>query len=233
MNKNIFNIQQPTFNIQKLLPLVSLCLSIVMLSSCSAGDSPHESATEEDGTEIFETSDLSLFELRHRVKRVNTTTYYNVVPGPDSVAVDTTAANRIMTTIYFDSLGHYVQRRDERIKRDEWGRIIRWEDRRPNVRRVHPGFLKDTLTYRHDSPNVVRTSGMGDYAVTVYDDNRRVVGQYTDPLADGEHTAVFNLYRAEDRRGNWTERLSVWTTQTPGARPHVSYSLDRREIVYY
>lgn len=207
---------------------------IAILASCSdlaTENAPTSESLESD--QIFETSDLSLFELRHRVKRVTTTTYYNVTPGPDSVAMDTIATPPIETTAYFDSLGHYVARRDERVKRDEWGRIIRWEDRRPNLRRLHGGFLKDTLTYRHDSPNVVRTSGMGDYAVTVYDDNRRIVGQYTDPLADGEHTAVFNLYRNEDERGNWTERMSVWTTQAPGQRPHVSYSLDRRKIVYY
>lgn len=224
-----FNINTP------ILRMIPGLLYLALATSChdnmtSGSDDVREGSTDE---ELFETSDLSLFELRHRVKRVTTTTFYNVIPGPDSIAIDTTAVKPLVTTVYFDQLGHYVPRRDERVKRDEWGRIIRWEDRRPNLRRLHGGFLKDTLTYRHDSPNVVRTSGMGDYAVTVYDNNRRVVGQYTDPLADGEHTAVFNLYRNEDRRGNWTERLSVWTTQTPGSRPHVSYSLDRRDIVYY
>lgn len=224
-----FNINTP------ILRMIPGLLYLALATSChdnltSGSDDVRESYTDE---ELFETSDLSLFELRHRVKRVTTTTFYNVIPGPDSIAIDTTAVKPLVTTVYFDQLGHYVPRRDERVKRDEWGRIIRWEDRRPNLRRLHGGFLKDTLTYRHDSPNVVRTSGMGDYAVTVYDNNRRVVGQYTDPLADGEHTAVFNLYRNEDRRGNWTERLCVWTTQTPGSRPHVSYSLDRRDIVYY
>lgn len=224
-----FNINSP------IIRMIPGLLFLALASSCHDGHTTGSDSEwdDTDSGEIFETSDLSLFELRHHVKRVTTTTYYNVTPGPDSVAIDTMAVKPLVTTVYFDLLGHYVPRRDERVKRDEWGRIIRWEDRRPNLRRLHGGFLKDTLTYRHDSPNVVRTSGMGDYAVTVYDDNRRVVGQYTDPLADGEHTAVFNLYRAEDPRGNWTERLSVWTTQAPGARPHVSYSLDRREISYY
>lgn len=224
-----FNINTP------ILRMIPGLLFLALASSCHDSQTSWSDDARADSPdeELFETSDLSLFELRHRVKRVTTTTFYNVTPGPDSVAIDTTAVKPLVTTVYFDQLGHYVPRRDERVKRDEWGRIIRWEDRRPNLRRLHGGFLKDTLTYRHDSPNVVRTSGMGDYAVTVYDDNRRVVGQYTDPLADGEHTAVFNLYRNEDRRGNWTERLSVWTTQAPGSRPHVSYSLDRRDIVYY
>lgn len=203
-----------------------------MLSCAGETGGEDSSAREADG-ELFETSDLSLFELRDRVKRVTTNTYYNVTLDADSVIIDSVPANVVTTEVYFDSLGHYVPRRDERLRRDEWGRIVRWEDRRPNLRRVHGGFLKDTLSYRHVSSNVVQSTGMGDYSISVYDDRRRVVGQYTDPLADGEHTAVFNLYRDEDERGNWTERLSVWTTQSTGSRPHISYSLDRREIVYY
>ena len=214
-----------------------LCLVMPVMSGCdvieSASPEVFGDGEDTDGDELFETTDLSLFELRHRVKSVHTTVYYNVVPGGDSVAVDTTAQNVVKTVVYFDSLGNYVPRRDERIKRDEYGRIVRWEDRRPNLRRVHGGFLKDTLTYRHISPNVVQSAGMGDYAITVYDDNRRVVGQYTDPIAAGEQSAVFNLYRSEDERGNWTERLSVWTTQAPGSRPHVTYTLTRRDIKYH
>lgn len=167
-----------------------LCLVMPVMSGCdvieSASPEVFGDGEDTDGDELFETTDLSLFELRHRVKSVHTTVYYNVVPGGDSVAVDTTAQNVVKTVVYFDSLGNYVPRRDERIKRDEYGRIVRWEDRRPNLRRVHGGFLKDTLTYRHISPNVVQSAGMGDYAITVYDDNRRVVGQYTDPIAAGE-----------------------------------------------
>lgn len=216
-----------------LLSLAVTLLSMAIWTGCS----PYKGADDqsEDSSEgIFQSSDLSLFELNHRVKRVTSTTYYNVTPlGSDSVIVDTIPSNRLETVVYFDTLGHYVPRRDEHITRDDLGRIVRWDDRRPNLRRVHGGFLRDTLTYRHLSPNVVATSGMGDYAVTVYDDLNRVVGQYTDPLTEGEHTAVFNIYRNEDQRGNWTERLSVWTTQSPGSRPHVSYSLERREIIYY
>lgn len=214
-----------------------LCFVMPVLSGCdvieSASPEVFGDGEDTDGDELFETTDLSLFELRHRVKSVHSSVFYNVVPGVDSVAVDTAAQNVVRTVVYFDSLGNYVPRRDERIKRDEYGRIVRWEDRRPNLRRVHGGFLKDTLTYRHISPNVVQSAGMGDYAITVYDDNRRVVGQYTDPIAAGEQSAVFNLYRSEDEKGNWTERLSVWTTQAPGSRPHVSYTLTRRDIKYY
>ncbi|MCM1522617.1 MAG: hypothetical protein NC039_08205 [Muribaculaceae bacterium] len=213
------------------LPIVAASL---LAASCS-GSGIIGADTDDRGEEagIFETTDLSLLELRHRVKRVVKTTYWKATPGVDSVVVDTTAANVTVTVCYFDSLGNYVARRDERIRRDEYGRIIRWEDRRPNLNRQHGGFLKDTLSYEHLSPNVVRTNGMGDFAVTVYDDERRIVGQYTDPVIDGEHTAVFNIYRDEDSRGNWTERLSVWTTQQPDVRPHISYTLEKREIVYY
>ena len=129
--------------------------AVIMTASCSGS---HDNTSQSDDM-TFETSDLSLFELSHRVRNVTTTTYYNVTPGPDSVAVDTMPENRISTVIYFDSLGRYVTRRDERVRRDEEGRIIRWEDRRPNLRRLHGGFLKDTLSYRHVSPNVVQTSG--------------------------------------------------------------------------
>lgn len=206
-----------------------------LVCACSQLTSPGadgEATRDEAGT-IFETSDLSLMELRHRVKRVTKTTYWRAEPGPDSVAVDTMASNVTVTVAYFDSLGNYVARRDERLQRDEYGRITRWEDRRPNLNRQHGGFLKDTLAYEHLSPNVVCSDGMSDFAVTVYDDSRRIVGQYTDPVIDGEHTAVFNIYRDEDHNGNWTERLSVWTTQQPGSKPHISYTLERREIVYY
>lgn len=218
------------------LPLLVSVFLVQLFPACSGGEaggglSPFSLEDSDDSP--FESADLGLLELVHRVKRVEKTTYYNVVPGPDSVLIDTMAANRLQTVVYFDSLGNYVQRRDERIERDELGRIVRWEDRRPNHYRLHGGFLKDTLGYHHVSPNVVESDGMGDFAVTVYDDRHRIVGQYTDPRIDGEHTAVFNIYRQDDERGNWTERLSVWTTQTPGNRPHISYTLDRREITYY
>lgn len=215
-------------------PVLQSAILLIALAACSgptSESSASASAADPDG--VFESSDLSLFELRHRVKRVTKTTYWRATPGPDSVAVDTTASLVTVTVAYFDSLGNYVARRDERLRRDEYGRIVRWEDRRPNLNRQHGGFLKDTLSYEHVSPNVVQSTGMADFAVTVYDDDHRIVGQYTDPEIDGEHTAVFNLYRQDDLHGNWTERLSVWTTQQPGGRPHVSYTLDRREIVYY
>ena len=212
--------------------LLIASIAAAAVTGCSLIPGVNETETEEP-EEAFETTDLALLELTGRVKRVTKTTFLKAVPGPDSVAVDTMPENLVVTTAYFDTLGNYVARRDERIKRDKYGRMVRWEDRRPNLRRIHGGFLRDTLSYEHVSPNVVKTGGMGDFAVTVFDDSHRIVGQYTDPKVDGEHTAVFNVYRDEDSHGNWTERLSVWTTQTPGSKPHISYTLDRREITYY
>ncbi len=223
-------------NMKYFLPFLLVALVLPLLPACAGGGtggsvSPY--TLEDSGDSPFESADLSLLELIHRVKRVEKTTFYNVIHRADSLVIDTAVANRLQTTIYFDSLGNYVQRRDERIERDDLGRIVRWEDRRPNHYRLHGGFLKDTLGYHHVSANVVESDGMGDFAVTVYDDRHRIVGQYTDPLIDGEHTAVFNIYREDDDRGNWTERLSVWTTQSAGGRPHISYTLDRRKIIYY
>lgn len=216
-------------------PLFTALNLLLLAVSCVGFTSDRDTDASVPDGYVFESSDLSLFELSHRVKRVHSIVYYDVTPpdGADSLRVDTLPGGKVETVIYFDTLGRYVERRDERLRRDEQGRIVRWDDRRPNLRRVHGGFLRDTLAYSHLSPNVVTTSGMGDFAVTVYDDRHRVVGQYTDPLTEGEHTAVFNLYRAEDTYGNWTERLSVWTTQTPGSRPHISYTLERRDISYY
>ncbi len=217
----------------KLLYSLPLALVLGCLGACSGGGHDDGPADVSDD-DFFTTPDLALFELNGHVRNAEILTYYKVEVAGDSIAVDTVASMVSETVIYFDSLGNYVPRRDERIKRDDQGRMTRWEDHRPNLRRIHGGYLKDTLTYRYDSPYVMCSSGMGDYAVTVYDHAHRVVGQYTDPLGDvGEQAAVFNIYREDDERGNWIERLSVWTTQAPGERPHVSYTLTRRIIRYY
>lgn len=200
---------------------------------CSTAPVPGDYADGDNEESVFETSDLSLFELRDRVKRVTKTTYYNVTMLGDSAAIDTAAVNRLATTVYFDSLGNYVPRRYERLRRDEKGRIVRWEDHKPNLGKLHGGFLRDTLGYEHVNANVVKSDGMSDFAVTVYDDRHNIVGQYTDPVIDGEQTACFNIYRKFDAHGNWTRRFTVWTTQQPGSRPHVSYTAEEREIVYY
>lgn len=208
----------------------------LILTSCGSAEPPIQEK-EESGMSDFHTDDLDIFELCGRVKNVTKTTYYKVVLNDgDSLAIDTNAVNRVETKIYFDSLGHYVKRRNERLERDAEGRIVKWSDGRPNIKGLHGGFLRDTLRYQHISENLMESSGMGQFATTVYDDNRRIVGQYTKPLSDqsgGDTGSCFNIYRSEDQYGNWTERLTVWVTQGTSGTPHVSYTVDTREIIYY
>lgn len=215
--------------------LTSIALPSLLALCAGCGGNPSTIHCDSLPDNVFETPDLSLNELTGHVKKVTTTTYYKATPDADftNVEVDTMPSNVMVTTVYFDSLGTYVARRDERIKRDAEGRITRWEDRRPNLNRQHGGFLKDTLAYEHVSPNLMRTEGMAEYAAIVYDDRHRVVGQYSAPAIDGSTSAVFNLYRTEDPQGNWTERLSIWNTAQPGGKPHTSYTLERREITYH
>ncbi len=221
-------------NALRLRLLTTIVLPSLLALCAGCGGNPSFEAPPATA-ETFESPDLSLNELTGRVKSVRTTTFYKATPDRDfvTVEVDTMPENVMVTTVYFDSLGTYVARRDERIRRDAEGRMTRWEDRRPNLNRQHGGFLKDTLSYEHVSPYLLRTEGMAEYATIVYDERHRVVGQYSAPAVDGETSAVFNLYRTEDEEGNWTERLSIWNTAQPGDRPHTSYTLERREITYY
>ncbi|MDE6325719.1 MAG: hypothetical protein K2M02_06070 [Duncaniella sp.] len=210
--------------------------ALLLTASCGSPAATVNEKEEADASEL-RSGDLAVFELCGRVRNVTKTTYYNVtlIDG-DSLSIDTNAVNRIETKIYFDSLGHYVKRRNERIERDSEGRIIKWSDGRPNIKGLHGGFLRDTLRYNHVSENLVESSGMGQFATTIYDDNHRIIGQYTNPLSDknsGDIGSCFNIYRAEDDRGNWTERLTVWVTQGKSESPHVSYTVDTREIIYY
>lgn len=69
-----------------------------MLSCAGETGGEASSAREADG-ELFETSDLSLFELRDRVKRVTTNTYYNVTLDADSVIIDSVPANVVTTEV--------------------------------------------------------------------------------------------------------------------------------------
>lgn len=208
----------------------------LFITSCSFTESS-VSENRESQTSEFRTGDLDIFELHGRVKNVTKKTYYKVTPVEgDSLAIDTNAVNRIETKIYFDSLGHYVKRRNERVERDAQGRIVRWSDGRPNIKGLHGGFLRDTLRYNHVSDNLLESTGMGQFATTIYDGHHRIVGQYTNPLSaqnGGDISSCFNIYRSEDYLGNWTERLTVWVTQGESGSPHVSYTVDTREIVYY
>lgn len=178
-------------------------------------------------------SDLRMFELKGPVRYCTNRAFYDVRMEGSAPVVDTAVSKPRVTRLYFDRMGGYVTSKDELVKRDDRGRITYWRDRRPNSAGVHPGMLRDTLAYRHVSDNVLESTGMGEKAVTVYDNDGRIVGMCSEPGIDGTGMSAFNIYRAFDQRGNWTERVTVWTTRSRGGMPHVSYSVDRREITYY
>lgn len=203
----------------------------MLAASCGKEANDEEAGKTEE--RVTRTSDMDFFELHDAVRECDRITYYDVTWNADTVALDTAASRKNMVSAYFDKLGHYVKKRHERIERDADGNITRWEDRRPNSKGLHGGFLKDTLAYNRLNPAVMTSSGMGDFSVVVRDTLGNIVGQHTEPAIDGTTVSAFNIIRATDERGNWTERLTVWTSQSPGGKPHVSYTLDRRSITYY
>lgn len=212
--------------------------TIFFLPACSGNNVADEwnSETSADLSRELEPegySDLRMFELQGPVKECVKQTFYSVKMQADTFAVDTMPETIHRSELYFDKLGNYVPSSNERIDRDDKGRITYWRDSRPNAKGVDPGMLRDTLRYTHINNNVLQSKGMGEFAITVYDNEGRIVGQYSDPDVKGTQTAAFNVYRSFDSMGNWTERLTVWTTQSAGGRPHVSYTVDRRTVTYY
>lgn len=195
----------------------------------SEGSDSVVSAQISDSTEF---TDLRLFELKGKVKNVKRSTYYEVSFFGKDPVISQDSQPRV-TTLTFSELGQYVCSPSELVKRDDRGRIIYWRDNRRNAKSVHPGLLRDTIAYNYLNNNVVETGGMGEFAVTVYDNEPRVVGMFSDPDIAGSEMTANNIYRKFDQNGNWTERLTVWTTRSAGGRPHVSYSLEQREIEYY
>ena len=203
------------------------------LAACSYSAKEADEELPQAQESANEYSDLRMFEFKGKVKSAVRETFYNVTLENGEFVVDTTAATRRTVNLYFDELGNYVPSRDELLKRDEQGRLTYWRDRRPNARKVDPGVLRDTLAYEHLSDNVLFSSGMGETAVTVYDNDNRIVGQYSKPDIDGVTMSAFNIYRNQDDQGNWTERSTVWVSNAPGKKPHISYTVDRRTIEYY
>lgn len=178
--------------------------------------------------------DLKLYELKGPVKECTKTSYFDVTMQGDRFVVDSAGTNVVKSTAHFDSNGNYVAKSHERVTRDKQGRLTRWEDRRPNVDNIHGGVLKDTLQYSYINGNHVLSDGMGVYALVVFDDDNKVVGQYTVPSSTRKATSAFNVYKAFDDRGNWTERVTIWSTEGMNdPHPSVHYSIDRRDIVYY
>ncbi|MBD5317616.1 MAG: hypothetical protein HDS11_08105 [Bacteroides sp.] len=225
----------------KALAQTYLLAGIVSLSLTGCGSDEKRTVTDfsEPETDLSAEleaepySDLKMFELRGPVKGCVKETFYDVDMGPDSLIVNDDEQVRRRTELYFDRTGNYVVSNSEKIERDAKGQITYWRDNRPNNPKTHPGMLRDTLRYTHVNNNVLQSSGMGEFAVTVYDNEGRIVGQYSEPDIDGTQMAAFNVYRIFDSYGNWTERLTVWTSQSAHGKPHVSYTLDRRDISYY
>lgn len=203
-------------------------IAAMVLTACS------HAAGDDDAAEEFNpsTPDRAFFELKDDVKQADMITYWRVTPQGDSLHIDTTAVTRSVRAVYFDKRGNYVAKQNEVVRRDSLDRIVRWEDHRPNSG-AHPGFMRDTLAYDYDNINALTVTGMGERATVVRDDDGNIVGQYATPLGQGATISAINVIKATDERGNWTERLTVWTTHAPGSRPHVSYTIDRRTIQYY
>lgn len=215
----------------------------LFITAC--GSSPAESEVEVTDDEEFDpmtvasrqvtTHDLRHYELVGPVKSCRRTTYFDVVRGEDGeLTVDTLGTNFVESTAYFDEIGGYVTKKSERLRRDEQGRIVRWEDRHPNYSSIHPGFLKDTLAYEYIDSNHIRASGLGSVTVVVTDDLGNIVGQQSVSTSPRYNTSASNIYRRYDRHGNWTERLTVWSTQVgDDSVPSMHYSIDRRKLSYY
>ncbi|MCM1337919.1 MAG: hypothetical protein NC187_09585 [Candidatus Amulumruptor caecigallinarius] len=219
-----------------LLPLLSL-----LVGACSGGASDTD-VTDEDtdfdpvtlASSQVSTADLKHYELVGPVKSSRRVTYYDLMETDGKLEPDTTSSNVLETVAYFDANGGYVTKKDERLRRDEQGRITRWEDRHPNYRTIHPGFLRDTLAYEFPHTNVMRVHGKGLLTVVVTDRFGNIIGQQSHSSDPKYDTSATNIYRRYDSHGNWTERLTVWTTSTRGdSIPTIRYSVDRRKIVYY
>ncbi len=208
--------------------------AMALASSCGTSGTADE-ASAEAAADTTVCTDLALHELHGPVKECTKTSYFDVkLDGDSYTVVDTVGDAVISSTARFDEQGRYIKKENESIRRDEMGRIVRWEDHRPNAENVPGGFLKDTLEYKYVNGNHLVSTGMGAYAVIVYDDEGKVVGQYTAPELTKTYTSAFNVYKKFDKKGNWTERLTIWSTM--GAKdsiPHLNYSVDRREIIYY
>lgn len=183
--------------------------------------------------------DLYLYELAGPVKEVTHTTCYSVAPdGRGGYQVTDSSKSAIQSsTIHFTQDGHLRLKDDESVRRDTLGRLVKWRNNRPNAKGVPVSFAADTLRYTWIDDNHLLSSGMGAYAVIVYDRSTgapRVVGQYAVPNLGPTRTSAFNIYTQVDRRGNWTERVTIWSTEgNNGREPSLNYTIERRAIRYY
>ncbi len=214
---------------------VSTCLFVSCQSIDNGADSEEVVSSRTKSVEkTTPYSDLKMFELSGPVKECVSETFFNCDYKDNKIYADTNDLSRRSIQVAFDREGRYVVAKNELIQRDEKGRMTYWRDSRPNDAKMHPGVLRDTLAYTHLNDNVLESSGMDEYAVTVYDNQGRVAGMYSQNATVANAVmSAFNVYRKEDRQGNWTERLTVWTSRGANGKPHVSYSLTRRSITYY
>lgn len=213
-----------------------LAAAAMSMFSCGGGsDESSETVGAADTGEAGPAvNDLALYELNGDVKKVVKTTYYDVDLINEEYKIDSLGENVIESTIYFDEDGRLKPRKDEVVKRDAKGRIVYWEDHRPNAKGQAVGYLKDTLSYKYVNGNHMINDGMGNYSVIVFDDDNKVVGQYMVPRQNYSQSCAFNVYKKFDKQGNWTERVTIWSTQGKDApRPSLKYSIDRRDITYY
>lgn len=221
--------------------IIAVCAIAMAFASCGNKEKDTSTWSSDEATQTVESgdttlsrpySDLKMFELKGPVKECVRETYYDIRLRDNEPVIDSGVKPRV-TNLYFDKTGTYVLSENELVKRDEKGRITYWRDNRPNSKGTHPGLLRDTLSYKHVNDNLLETSGMGEFAIAVYDNEGRIVGQYSRPDVNGTEMSAFNVYRRNDENGNWTERLTIWASSSKGGRPHVSYSLERRQITYY
>lgn len=222
------------------LMLMASCLLAYSCSSTADNSDADESEVEEfDYAGVISsqvtTPDLRHYELAGPVKSCRRTTFYDVVRDNDNkLAIDTAGRNIVESTAYFSTEGSYIAKEHERIRRDENGRIEHWEDRAPNYPAIHPGYLKDSYDFEHIDENHHKVSSPTMVSYVITDDYGRIIGEQihsNDPKFD---TSAHNVYRKYDKRGNWTERLTIWTTHTAGdSLPTTRYSIDRRRIIYY
>lgn len=219
-----------------LFVLSLLTAAAMSMFSCGGNSEEVTDAAEvAEGEEaVASVNDRAIYELNGDVKKVVKTTYYDVDLINEEYKIDSLGQNVIESTIYFDEDGKLKPRKDEVVRRDAKGRIVYWEDHRPNAKGQAVGYLKDTLSYKYVNGNHMVSDGMGNYSVIVYDDDNKVVGQYMVPRQNYSQNCSFNVYKKFDKNGNWTERVTIWSTQGKDAsKPSVKYSIDRRDISYY
>ncbi len=218
---------------------INLCLSATMaLMLCTTVACNGESNENDDPAEeiqvVKRASDLPLFELHGDVKSCERTTYYKVDITPEGQVSIDTAAGWKPVLFEFDKRHHYLKKEHESVSRDSLGRVVRWADSTPNAKGVHGGFLRDTLMYDYENPYTMFITGRGEMVTSVRDSLGNIVGQTTTPLAGVTGvTSAHNVVLKSDDKGNWTERLTVWTVQSPGKKARVFYMLDKRDITYY